>query len=77
MPRNNKKEYIDIPVNIEDTPAHLYEKITTYAFPEDHLAIATDFLTRLEVAIRSPDGQQELYSLYFNYFEPINASKFS
>ncbi len=25
---NNQKEYIDIPINIDDTPLHLFEKFT-------------------------------------------------
>jgi hypothetical protein len=76
MPQNNQKEYIDIPLNIEETPSHLAEKLTTYNFPENHMDIGLDFITRLEAAIKGTGNQQDLYSLYVNYYEIVNASKF-
>lgn len=40
------------------------------------MEIGFDFITRLDNAIRSPDGRNDVLSLYLNYFEPINAQKF-
>lgn len=52
MTNNNQKEYIDIPLNIEETPLHLYEKFTNYSLPNEHIEIAFDFISRIDTAIR-------------------------
>ena len=52
---SSKKEYIDIPLNIEETPLHLYERFTPYKFSNDTIDLAFDFISRLDDAIRSPD----------------------
>lgn len=65
---NNQKEYIDIPLHIEDTPLHLFEKFTTFTLPNDSLELSFDFISRIDSALRSSDCQNELLSLYFNYY---------
>lgn len=46
------KPYIDIPLNPDDTPLHLAEKLTTYTLPKETIALGLDFITRLDEAIR-------------------------
>lgn len=76
MPGNNKqKEYIDIPLNIEETPLHLFEKLSTYELPNEPLEIGLDLITRIDKAIRSQDCTNELLSIYFNHYEQANATK--
>lgn len=65
---NSKKEYIDIPLNVEGTPLHLYEHFAPYKFPNDPIDLGFDFITRLDEAVRSNDAKGELLSLYLNYF---------
>lgn len=58
MPSNNKqKEYIDIPIHIEDTPLHLFEKFTNYTLAKDSLELGFDFISRIDSALRSTDCQ--------------------
>lgn len=76
MRNNNQKEYIDIPLAIETTPLHLYEKLTEYKLPAETIEIGFDLITRIDNAIRLPDSTAELLSIYIKYFEPTNASKF-
>jgi hypothetical protein len=45
---NSKKEYIDIPLNVDDTPLHLYERFSQYKFPTDPVELGFDFITRLD-----------------------------
>ena len=52
---NNQKEYIDIPLNIEDTPMHLFEKFTPYTLSNDPLELGFDFISRIDSALRSAD----------------------
>jgi len=77
MRNNNQKRYIDIPLAIEDTPLHLYEKFTTYEVPKLHDDVGFDLISRIDNAIRGNGDQNELLSLYLNYFEPVNADKFA
>jgi hypothetical protein len=58
---NSKKQYIDIPLNVEETPLHLYEKFSSYKFPSDPVEVGFDFISRLDL----------------NYFEPASAQRFS
>lgn len=37
---NNRKEYIDIPVNTQETPLQLFEQFQTPNPPSDHLELA-------------------------------------
>lgn len=73
---NSKKEYIDIPLNVEETPLHLYERFTQYKLPTDPVDLGFDFIARLDDAIRSNDQKNELLSLYLNYYQPVNAQRF-
>lgn len=45
---NSKKQYIDIPLNVEETPLHLYERFTTYKFPTDPVEVGFDFICHLD-----------------------------
>jgi hypothetical protein len=72
---NSKKEYIDIPLNVEDTPLHLYERFTAYKFPNDPVEVGFDFISRLDEAVRSNDAKGELLSLYLNYFVPASTQR--
>jgi hypothetical protein len=74
---NSKKEYIDIPLNVEETPLHLYERFSQYKIPTEPVDIGFDFITKLDEAIRTNDAKNELLSLYLNYYEPINTQKFA
>lgn len=49
--------YIDIPVNIQETPAFVLEKLTTYVIPEDSIDMGLDFIERLTTVIKSQDNQ--------------------
>ena len=74
---NSKKQYIDIPLSVEETPLHLYERFSSYNFPNDPVEVGFDFISRLDDAVRSNDSKGELLSLYLNYFEPASAQRFS
>jgi len=77
MRNNNQKQYIDIPLAIEDTPLHLYEKFTNYQVPKTPADIGFDLISRIDTAIRGNGDQNELLSIYLNYFEPVNSDKFA
>lgn len=47
MPKHHQKQYIDIPINIEETPARITEKLITYDIPNNIMDIAKDLITRL------------------------------
>lgn len=74
---NNRKEYIDIPIAIEETPQHLFEKFQPPAPPTESLELALDFITHIDNAIRSSECSQQLLPLYFNYFEFTNSKYFA
>ena len=49
MPANNNlKEYIDIPITIEETPQHLFEKFQPPAPPTEPLELVLDFITQID-----------------------------
>lgn len=54
---NSKKQYIDIPLNVEETPLHLYERFTTYKFPTEPVEVGFDFICHLDEAVRSNDAK--------------------
>ena len=74
---NNQKEYIDIPLNIDDTPLHLFEKFTPPTIATDPVDAGFEFISRIDSAIRSPDCPNELLSLYLNHFEIASSQRFT
>jgi hypothetical protein len=74
---NNRKEYIDIPINAEETPLHLFEKLPTHALPSEEIDIGLELLAKIDGAIRSNDPANEMLSLHFGYFQEGNNGKFA
>lgn len=54
---NSKKQYIDIPLKVEETPLHLYERFTTYKLPNEPVEVGFDFICHLDEAVRSNDAK--------------------
>lgn len=52
---NNRKEYIEIPINIEETPLQLFEKFTAPELHAEPLEIGLELLERIHSAVRSPN----------------------
>ena len=57
-----QNEYIDLPINIQDTPEYVLEKAEPYKPLEDPNEAASDLLKNLESLIKG--SQQELHLFY-------------
>ena len=70
-----QNEYIDLPINIQDTPEYLLEKAEPYKPAEDSNDAASDVLKNLEILIKGT--QQELHLFYEAAFPAMQKVHFS
>lgn len=70
-----QNEYIDLPINIQDTPEYLLEKAEPYKVLPDSNEAANDILKNLEGLIKS--SHQDLHLFYETAFPAVLKTHFS